>query len=110
MATRTRIDEYEQVLDDRTYMRVRMTMHDNALVNYAVILVHQPVGQAPLAVRIYDYAHGVHDEHRCDRAGVSMPARKFHHGGVREGFDHARRLIRAEYVTMISTWLDQPPT
>ncbi len=103
------VREYPQVLDHRVELHVRMTIRDGALVNYALVLKHQPLGEPWHAVRVYDYTHGVHDEHRCDRAGQTLPAQVFHHGGIQEGFEYAKSLIRAEYVTMIDAWLAQPP-
>lgn len=102
----TREREYNDILDARTTMRVRFIVEGTELRNYSVVLLHAPPGaETQIAVRVYDFAHGVHDEHLCTRTGAKRPARIFNNGSVQEGFEEARRLIRSDYTTMIETWL-----
>jgi hypothetical protein len=92
-------------------MRVRFTVRGGEIIHYSVVLLYEPSPVEGLrSIRVYDYSHGLHDEHLCDRRGQRGPARTFHHGTAKEGLAEAQRLIGHEYVTMISVWLAQPLT
>lgn len=94
--------------DPPARMHVRFTTQKGRLLKYAVALLYQPPGESERAVRLYDYTHGVHDDHRYDRAGVKQPATVWHHGSAQEGFNAALDLISADYATIINAWLQRP--
>lgn len=97
---------YRIALDYRTSMYVSFELRDHRLSDYSVVLLHEPAGRiGQVAVRVYDFAHGYNEEHPCNQQGERAEGREFHHGTIQEGFNEARRLIRARYMTMIESWL-----
>jgi hypothetical protein len=68
-------------------MRLRFTpMRGGGLQSCAVVLTCARDGEEPVTVRVFDFAHGVNEMHRCEPDGEKLDPEPFHPGSAQEGW------------------------
>jgi hypothetical protein len=102
-----RTKDFRVILSSDAYVVVRLSTDKKEIVSYAVVLVVEHRGEFR-TVRCFDNAHGQHDMHRYNPAGIKEPAENFHHGTAREAFHCAVVEVRRNWMEMIAGWRARP--